>query len=82
MWKSYPEYNRSIEEWLQQINSRAAGSLAFLHLKRTLKRATRDKVITNEEQQNLWKMILASNDDCYTALLAIESKYKLLKEKL
>ncbi len=81
MWKSYPQFNMSPEQWLEKINHHTHRSQVMHYLNRALRRAVRDRVITMEEKENLWKMILAIDEDCYTALLALESKYKLQKTK-
>jgi hypothetical protein len=81
VWKSYPEFNMSPDQWMEKMNDNLHGARVMHYLNRALRRAVRDKVITMEEKGNLWKMISATDEDCYTALLALESKYKLLKQK-
>lgn len=81
VWKSYPEFNMSPKQWMKRINNQIHGPRVMLYLNRALRRAVRDRVITKEEKGNLWKMIKALDEDCYTALLALESKYKLQKKK-
>lgn len=77
MWRAYNEFNFSAEEWVENLNDIYKGAHYMYVMNRILRRAARDKVITREEQKSLWNMIKASDEDCYTALSALEGKYKL-----
>lgn len=76
MWTRYPDYKHTVEDWIAAINDKQSGAHTMYCLNRALRRAARDKVITRQEQQSLWEMIKASDDDCYVALKALETKYQ------
>lgn len=69
-----------IEDWIRCIDDQRIGASTTCKLYRALKRAARDKVITKQEEKSLWSMIRSSDEDCYVALKALESKYKLNTE--
>ncbi len=79
MWTKYPDYKHAVKDWIAAINDKQSGAHAVYCLNRALRRATRDKVITREEQKSLWSMLKASDDDRYVALKALETKYNLTK---
>jgi hypothetical protein len=78
MWKSYPEFKKTPDEWIRDINDNVTRGTAGYELGRALRMMYRENLITREEQKNLWKMIQSTQEDQYLALTAIESKYKLL----
>lgn len=80
MWKNYPEYNRTVEEWVMAIDHSKDRAHNMRCLQRALKRAVSDRLITKAEQKSLWNMIVSpDNEDHYVALKALETKYNLTK---
>lgn len=75
MWTSYPEYKRTVEQWITAIDHKSDRAHNMRCLHRALKRAVSDRMITKAEQKSLLSMIKASDDDCYVALKALETKY-------
>jgi hypothetical protein len=76
MWKSYPEYNLTIEGWINDINKYVGYTM--YNLDRALRIMHRTKLITKEEQRSLLKMLSSTDEDKYIALTAIDNKYKQL----
>jgi len=83
MWKSYPEFKKTPEQLVKDLydEGHAVGGKTAYDLKRCLRRMYRENLINTKELGSLWKMLSASREDAYVALIAIENKYKLLTKK-
>ncbi len=78
MWKSYPEFDRTVDGWIIAMYDSKDRAYTIRCLQRVLKRATSEHIITKAEEKSLWSMLRASEEDAYVALSAIENKYKQL----
>lgn len=77
MWKSYPEYNMTSEQWLDTLFT-SWRSYDLKALSRCLMIMSRqEEFITKVEEKTLRKMLSSSKEDAYIALTIIENKYKL-----
>lgn len=79
MWRGFDEFKFTVEEWLYNLYKEPYRKAHYMYIiNRALRRAARDKVISRQEQKNLWNMIIASEEDCHVAISALENKYKLI----